>query len=271
MSTMIVKNFDPKCAEHEYERLRQDAQERISQLLKSGFGLDNKGYSSVRVFHGLRLEFGPHAVHFDHILMHRYGFIVIENRAEQTDFMISSMGEWTQIYHNSPLRISSPMIQGERKAKALRSFLEYHRSLLRIQLPKPRGFNVAFDYIVVTNEAHELEMAPGMVMPQQVKSNYLIGYIEKLIQARRKDAHGFWGLKATELELDVQEQYKITALLRTRHQPLKTLPPVLEIRQIEEEALPPLFNTEDAEIQFGDIEIPSTFLDLPYDPREGNG
>ena len=53
---MIAKDFDPTQAQHEYERLRQEAQERIGQLLKNGFGLSNKGYSTVRVFNGLRLR-----------------------------------------------------------------------------------------------------------------------------------------------------------------------------------------------------------------------
>jgi hypothetical protein len=268
---MIAKDFDPTPAQHEYERLRQDAQERIGHLLKNNFGLNNKGYSAVRVFNGIRLEFGQHAIQFDHILMHRYGFIVIENRAEQSDFMVNSMGEWTQIYHGSGLRIPSPMAQGERKAKALQAFLEHHRTLLRHQCPKARGFNMAFDYIVVLNEAQELEVAPGLVMPQVVKSDYLLGYIEQLIQLRRKTAYNLWGLKSPELELEIQEQYKITALLRTRHQPLKTLPRVIEKEPaLEEEVLPPLFNTENTEIEFGELEIRTSFLELPYDPRESN-
>ncbi len=263
---MIAKDFDPTQAQHEYERLRQDAQERISQLLKNGFSLSNKGYSAVRVFNGLRLEFGQHGIHFDHIVMHRYGFIVIENRAEQSDFMVNAMGEWTQLYHNSPLRIASPIFQAERKVKVLQSYLEHHRTLLRHQYPQAMGFNLPFDYIVVTNEAQELEMASGLVIPQVVKSQYVVGYIEQLIQQRRKTAYSMWGLKSPELELDIQEQYKITALLRTRHQPLKMLPQVVEKEPaLEDMVLPILFRTEDPEMDF---EIKPGFLELPYDPRE---
>jgi hypothetical protein len=263
---MIAKDFDPNSAQHEYERLRQDAQLRIGQLLKNGFGLSNKGYSAVRVFNGLRLELGQHAVHFDHVLMHRYGFIVIENRAEQSDFMVNLMGEWTQLYHNSPLRIPSPVFQGERKVKVLQSFLDHHRTMLRHQYPQALGFHLPFDYVVVTNEAYELEIAPGMVLPQVVKSHYLLGYLEQLIQQRRKTAYSMWGLKAPELELDIQEQYKITALLRTRHQPLKTLPKMVEKEPaLEEMVLPVLFSTEDPELDF---EIKPGFLELPFDSRE---
>jgi hypothetical protein len=263
---MIAKDFDLIPSLHEYERLRKDAQDRIGHLLKSGFSLSNKGNSSVRIFNGLRLEFGQHAVQFDHILLHRYGFIVIENRAEQTDFMVNALSDWTQIYRNAPLRIASPMIQGERKAKVLQTYLEHHRALLRNQYPKPLGFNLAFDYSVVLNEDHELETSPGFILPQVVKSDYLVGYVEQLIRERRKAAYGLWGLKSAELELDIQEQYKITALLRTRHQPLKTLPQVQEQEpKLDQVMIPTLFSTEEPQLEFDNEQL--RFLELPYDPR----
>ena len=264
---MIAKDFDPITSLHEYELLRKDAHDRIGYLLKNGFDLNNKGHSSVRIFNGLRLEFGQHAVQFDHILLHRYGFIIIENRAEQTDFMVNTLGDWTQFYRQAPLRIASPMIQGERKAKVLQTYLEHHRTLLRTQYPKPLRFNLSFDYIVVLNESQHLETVPGFILPQVVKSDYLVGYIEQLIRERRKAAYGVWGLKSAELELDVQEQYKITALLRTRHQPLKTLPRVPE-QDPKLEDLPALLNTQEPPLEFKDEQL--RFLELPYDPR-GSG
>lgn len=265
---MIAKDFDPVIASHEYERFRQEAQERIGQLLKRGFGLSNKGYSSVRVFNGLRLEFGQHAIHFDHVLMHRYGFIVIENRAEQSDYMVNTLGEWTQLYHMSALRIPSPMNQVERKTSCLQSFLQHHRTLLRHQYPKPLGFHLPFDYMVVLNESYHLETIPSVVLPRVIKSQHLLGYIEQLIRARQKSAYGTWGLKSPELELDIQEQYKITALLRTRHQPLKSLPRVVEKEPVlEEVVLPPLFGRDD-EVQPESSEQQLGFLELPYDPSQ---
>ena len=112
----------------------------------------------------------------------------------------------------------------------------------------------------------ELEMAPGVVIPQVVKSQYVLGYIEQLIQQRRKMAYSMWGLKSPELELDIQEQYKVTALLRTRHQPLRALPQMPEkAPALEDMVLPVLFSTEDPELDF---EIKPGFLELPYDPRE---
>jgi Nuclease-related domain len=209
---MLAKLLDTSLARHDYE---QAAQLAFKQLERSLMDL-----SDLRVFSGLRLLQGQHAFTLDHLLLHRHGFIVIENAAMMKGLSINVMGEWTHLYGDAPLRIPSPQVQLERKLKRLHSFLEPHASVLRHENTQQFYFYpLSYHKLVVLADDVKLQVPRGLTLPDVVKASQLTKKVQMLAAESRRKAKATLGYKAKGLELSDSELFKISAFLRNQHEP----------------------------------------------------
>lgn len=209
---MLAKSLDSSLARHDYE---QAAQVALKQLERSLVDLPD-----LRIFSGLRLVQGQHAFTIDHLVLHRHGFIVIENAAMMLELSVNTMGEWTHVYGNAPLRIPSPQVQLERKLKRLHSFLEPHATVLRRDNGQQFYFYpLAYHKLIVLADEAKLQMPRGLTLPDLVKANQLPRKVQALAAESRRKAKATLGYKAKGLELSDSELYKISAFLRSQHEP----------------------------------------------------
>jgi hypothetical protein len=209
---MLAKPLDTSLARHDYERAAQVA---LKQLERSLMDLPD-----LRVFSGLRLVQGQHAFTLDHLVLHRHGFIVIENAAMMKGLSVNTMGEWTHTYCDAPLRIPSPQVQVERKLKRLHSFLEGRANVLRCENSQQFYFYpLTYHKLVVLADDVKLQVPKGMMLPEVVKVSHLPRKLQTLAAESRRKAKATLGYKAKGLELSDSELYKISAFLRAQHEP----------------------------------------------------
>jgi Nuclease-related domain len=209
---MLAKPFDNSLARHDYEEAANLAYKQLERTLMD--------LPDLRVFNGLRLVQGQHAFTLDHLVLHRHGFIVIENASMMLELNVNAMGEWVHVYCDAPLRIPSPLLQVERKLKRLHSFLEPHATVLRQESTQQFYFYpLTYHKVVVLADDVKLQTPRGMTLPDLVKSNQLPKKLQMLAAESRRKAKATLGYKAKGLELSDTELYKISAFLRSQHEP----------------------------------------------------
>jgi hypothetical protein len=209
---MLSKNLDTSAARHDYEEAAQLA---LRQLERSLMNLGD-----LRVFNGLRLVQGHHVTHLDHLVLHRYGFILLENVSMMLELSVNARGEWTHIYCDAPLRIPSPLLQVERKLKRLHSLLESYAPTLRCERGQQFYFYpLCFHKLVVVADDVKLEIPRGTKLPELVKASHLPRSLQSMAAESRRKARATLGYKAKGLELSDSELYKISAFLRSQHEP----------------------------------------------------
>jgi Nuclease-related domain len=209
---MLAKPFDTSLARHDYEEAANLAYKQLERSLMD--------LSDLRVFNGLRLVQGQHAFTLDHLVLHRHGFIVIENAVMMLELNVNVMGEWTHIYCDAPLRIPSPLLQVERKLKRLHSVLEPHAPVLRRENTQQFYFYpLTYHKVVVLADDVKLQAPREMSLPDLVKVNQLPRKLQAIAAESRRKAKATLGYKAKGLELSESELYKISAFLRSKHEP----------------------------------------------------
>lgn len=133
---MIVKAF-AKAAQTKDPRKQAgiDAEKEMAFYLNRSFGEGQE----VLVLHGLRLEDRSQPEHdgstgacqIDHLLVHRYGFFIIESKSVTEEVRVrsdcSGGDEWTRTYDGKEIGMGSPIRQAQRQSDFLRKFLQRNR------------------------------------------------------------------------------------------------------------------------------------------------
>ncbi len=223
---MVAKEIDPFKTNHDYEEAGLTAQKRVSGHLKASFENLPKALEkcSGRIFNGLRFEHAHYAILIDHLIVHQHGIILIENRAEPADIKVNPIGEWTQVYQEKELRISSPLSQGERKITFLRTLLEQNSNVLRPTLRKSEGAfeAILIDMIVIIANEGKFELSRGMSMPRVCRLDDVGEKVVGLMLSQRKASKaGFFAKRSQEKQLNEDELFKVTAFLKQRHAPIE--------------------------------------------------
>jgi hypothetical protein len=209
---MLAKHLDTSLPRHDYEEAAQLALKNLERSLAD--------LPDLRVFNGLRLVQGQHAFTLDHLVLHRYGFILLENASMMLELDVNTRGEWTHVYCDAPLRIPSPVLQVERKLKRLHSFLEPHAPALRRDNGNQFYFYpLRFHKLVVLADDVRLQIPRGVTLPDLLKVNQLPRKLQMVAAESKRKAKATLGYKAKGLELSDSELYKISAFLRSQHEP----------------------------------------------------
>ena len=222
---MVAKEIDPFQSQHDYEQAGQTALERVAGNLKQVFAENPKALEQYtgRIFNGLRFEQTKYAIQIDHLILHQYGIILIENRGEPADITVNAIGEWTQVYKGKLLRISSPISQGERKLTFLKTMLEQNAAVLRPTIKKSEGLfaEIAFDLLVTIADTGDFSLSPGMSLTQVCRSQDIGEKAIDLMQKQKKRIKkGFSFRRNLEKELSGDELFKLTGYLKQQHKPL---------------------------------------------------
>ncbi len=222
---MVAKEIDPFQSQHDYEQAGQTALEKVAGNLKLVFTENSKVLDQYtgRIFNGLRFEQAKYAIQVDHLILHQYGIIMIENRGEPADITVNAIGEWTQVYKGKLLRISSPLTQGERKLTFLKTLLEQNAPILRPTIKKSEGLfaDLSFDLLVTIADTGEFSLSPGMSLPRVCRSKDIGRKVIELMQSQKKlIKKGFGFRRSPEKELSGDELFKLTGFLKQQHKPL---------------------------------------------------
>ena len=221
---MIAKELDPYVSNHDYEQAILSAQEDLAFLMKVMFAKNPAVKRlGLRVFNGLRFEMDNYAIQIDHLILHKYGIIVIENRSETADIDINLIGQWTQTYKSKSLRITSPLEQGERKMEFIRSVLEHNHRFLRPKRNKVQeNFkNLSFELIVAISDHGNINTSSGNIPIEICRSSRVVETVLEIAEEQRKDARSIIPrVYDRSRSLSDEELFKLTAFFRKSHTPL---------------------------------------------------
>src|SRR6266571_4206830 len=101
---MIVKELEPLAADDPLGKAGRRAEEQMAHYLRREF----KDDANMRVFHGLRLERDGDAAQIDHLILHRYGMIIVESKSVTTRIKTNELGEWTRWFNGGAKGMPSP-------------------------------------------------------------------------------------------------------------------------------------------------------------------
>ncbi len=119
---MIVKELERIETNDKFEQAGYYAESQLAFYLKREFQND----PLFLVFNNLRLEKAGDACQIDHLILHRYGMIIIESKSVTTRVEVNQLGEWKRWFNNAWQGMPSPILQAQRQGKFLKDYLNDH-------------------------------------------------------------------------------------------------------------------------------------------------
>ena len=224
---MIVKDLDPFSSKGRAQLAGRKAEEQMAFYLKRAFERDER----VRVFNSVRLESNGDAAQIDHLLFHRYGFILVESKSVTGKVAVNDHGEWVRVYGSKRTGMPSPILQAERQADFLRRYLERHtESLLEKRLGLQTTFTaMGVDCLVAISDQGIIQRPKQLELPEVFKADQVAARSAELIKGYNR-ANGLFSLSFnnTGRTFSDTEMARITAFLRTHHRPLEIVEEVAE-------------------------------------------
>ncbi|MBE2169824.1 MULTISPECIES: nuclease-related domain-containing protein [unclassified Cobetia] len=181
---MIAKEKEAYSGDDERARYGHRQEEDVAFHLRRAFGDDPE----VVIFNDLRLKHGEENAQIDHLVMHPFGFIIIESKSITGEVRVNAAGEWQRSYRGNWSGLKSPLRQAELQQDILKRLLIEHRTRL---MNKTLGLQGGFAgrqwkvLCAVSSNAivHRADMAKG-VSAQVVKPEFLHEQVSGLIGAR---------------------------------------------------------------------------------------
>ena len=222
---MIIK--ERSSAEHtatdKFSKAGAKAEQQMAFYLQRAF-MDDK---YVWVLNDLRLEDDTgDAAQIDHLVIHRYGFIIIESKSVCTKVKINEHQEWLRLWSGHYEGMPSPVQQAKRQIEFLRRALNANREELVKKMfgLVQKGFiGCPMEIVVAISDKGMIDR--GTHIPEVVKADQVPDKVREICQ-RHKKAAGPLGintsLDATDglYSLNRDEISAISAFLIDHHQPL---------------------------------------------------
>jgi hypothetical protein len=101
----------------------------------------------ILVLNGIRLELNNDSAQIEHLVIHKYGFIIIESKHIAGTIEINELGEWSKL--GSKKGMPSPIKQSERQTSLLKRYLSKYIPKLHRSQVSNRLLDTPFDEVPV--------------------------------------------------------------------------------------------------------------------------
>ena len=183
---MILKELDAFSSDDPMLKAGRKAEENMAFYLRRAFKDDEK----LHVLNGVRVERDGEIAHIDHLVLHHFGFIVIESKSVTTQVDINENGEWVRWFANKPHGMRSPILQARGQAKLLGKYLDSHAETL---LPKmllgrlQQYFGwAAYDILVAISDTGIVKRPGSKAFPEVCKADAVPDKIRELYAKWRR-------------------------------------------------------------------------------------
>ena len=92
---MICKELESLYTDDKLIKAGYDASKQIAYYLKKEFSSDK----DIQVFNNLRFLYNGEYTQIDHLIIHRYGFIIIESKSAKTKISYNEIGEFSRFFN----------------------------------------------------------------------------------------------------------------------------------------------------------------------------
>lgn len=124
---MIPLVFSGRPSEDKRLQAGYAAEKQLAFYLDRAFGEE----AFIHVFHGLRVERHGDVAQIDHLVLHRFGFVLVESKSISGKVTIDEHGDFTKSFGSKIEGIPSPVKQARRQAELLVKLLNDHKTKLR--------------------------------------------------------------------------------------------------------------------------------------------
>jgi hypothetical protein len=156
---MILKELDPFTGTEPFELAGRRAEEQMAFYLRRAFGHDPE----VFVMNGLRLEREGDACQIDHLLVHPFGFVIVESKSVTTEVAIDAKGDWSRLVDGRWRGMPSPLNQAKLQIELLRLILDDHapQALGKILGMQKRFGGLHYDAFAAVSDNGIINWPPG--------------------------------------------------------------------------------------------------------------
>lgn len=218
---MIIKTKDPKPAANKFEQAGDAAEEQMAFYLRRAFG----DAADIYVFNDLRLIEGEEVAQIDHLVLHKYGFFIVESKSVSGEVTVNQHGEWVRQWGGQRVGMKSPIqqarLQGELLRKLLNDNCEQLRDKYIFGLMQGGFKHCPIDVCVAISDKGIINRR-GIDPPELCKADMVCDRIKAEIERHRHGqkllgkSDGDYGLYT----IKPQESERIRAFLLARHSPL---------------------------------------------------
>ncbi len=176
---MILKEIDNKQFSDKYQQYGHKAEKQMAFYLKRAF----QDIDDVFVINDLRLTMNGDTAQIDHLIIHRFGFIILESKSVVSEISINKHGEWTRHYQKIHKGIPSPIKQAMRQVDFLKKFLNTSSEnlLKKTSILKTSVLDFKFDVLVAISDSGIVNRPKGYEFVEVLKADQISDKIKKKI------------------------------------------------------------------------------------------
>lgn len=208
---MIIKELETQNHTDPLRRAGYEAERQMAHYLKRAFGEDPNKF----VLNNLRVERGGEVAQIDHLIVLRFGLVVVESKSVAGQISVNEQGEWTRWWNRQGRGMPSPVLQGRRQLELLCALLDEHtaelldRGLFGL---KQRTFGaMRREVLVAISDGGRINRKTEV--PEVVKADQVPERVQNSVNQLRGSLTAF-AFSDTEMT-------RICAFLRNRHVPAR--------------------------------------------------
>lgn len=218
---MIIKEVDSITTTDKFLKAGFKAEEKMAFYLSRAF----KDTKDILVLNGIRLESGNDSVQIDHLIIHKYGMIIVESKSVYGEITINDHGEWQRLEYKRGM--GSPIEQAKSQAIFLQNYLNESglkppHDAFKSLVHKITFDHVPIDVLVAISDTGIITRRPETLQIDKVhKADMIVEKIkEKIISYRKQDS--IWSsdlLTPTPLKISPELMNDIAQFLKEEHIP----------------------------------------------------
>ena len=219
IQSMIVKELDPFTAADPPARAGRRAEEQMAFYLRRAFA----DAPDLRVFNGIRSVRDDAAAQIDHLILHRWGLVIVESKSVTSRVQVNQRGEWTREWNGRQKGMASPVLQARRQGDFLRRSLEHSADnlLTRILgLVQASFTNMPVDVLVAISDDGIIQQPRDGVQEAVCKADQVPDRVRTLVNGHRRAASLFSFNTKGGYQLSEAEVVRIADFLMAEHKPL---------------------------------------------------
>ena len=162
-----------------------------------------KDHDQVFVFNDIKLAHNNETAQIDHLIVHTFGFILIESKSITGEITVNKYEEWSRSYNGKWYGIPSPIKQVELQEDLLKQLLREHDSELLDKLLGLESLQKGFGgrqweqvCAISSNAIINREEAPVHVAKKLIKSEFIVDTVTKSMNLSSSKPNTFTFFKA---------------------------------------------------------------------------
>lgn len=178
---MIIKEKDDFKGNDKRGYYGHKQEQDVAFYLRREFASD----ASVNVINDLLISDGGENAQIDHLIIHPYGFVIIESKSIHGEIRVNSNGEWSRSYRGRWAGIASPISQAEMQQAILKKILQKNtEKFMRSTLGKRHTVGGrTWDVICAVSSSAIVNRSkmPKPISQVIVKSEFIVKSIKEII------------------------------------------------------------------------------------------